>query len=379
VGCGLVALMLASLTSLSSAAEPSESNAQIQKRLDALESELTDLKIENQKTEPVRTFTAKNFRFGGFGETVFTSLIGHGPNRNSVNETEGSLFISADITDKTRFFSETEFEHNSALIDGNTPGRHFGTEGDNVGLEIAEVTHDFSNAFSLKVGRMITPFGIINVEHFEPSLIQHDKPQFLREVSDTEITMFDLQVRGLDAIGRFSPFTDHHIKLESYAGTVRTDPNKIAGGGRQSWSFPNDRVTLGFSQQAGTRDERTFVTLGEDLKISYKKFTLKSEAAQTSFTGHSITAFYVQPLYFLTPRWGVFGQVDYLDNVLNKTDDIIDPIKKYEYTTGVNFLPISNVRLRGEVTVHDYQGNTGTFAGVSRDYVSVQTSVVVSW
>jgi|GEM_PF-2432901 len=350
----------------------------MQKQIDTLQDSLDGLRLEGEKEEPIRSFSAKNFHLGGWINESLESIQASGSDRYGVNESEVSLLASVDVDAHTRVFLDLQFDRALELENSNTAERRYGAYEDSVAIEIAQISHDFSDRFGIRAGQLIAPFGIINVEHFDPVLLQHQLPQFLRDQPDEPFGMFDDIVQGIDTYGNFNIPGGHRFNWEAYAASLQSDTNKLGGGGRQAWTFPG-HVTIGSSQQAGNREGHPFLTLGQDVKIGDKKFVLKAESAQTLITGSNLYTWYVQPAYSLTDKWIVFYQADYFSNALNRTEGVLDPIKQYEHTLGVNFLPIKNIRMRAEVADHHYVGDTRRYLEKSRDFISLQTSITVSF
>ncbi|AZZ35513.1 hypothetical protein CIK05_01415 [Bdellovibrio sp. qaytius] len=92
--------------------------------------------------------------------------------------------------------------------------------------------------------------------------------------------------------------------------------------------------------------------------------------------------YYFEPyMKFAADEWLVFLNAEYIDT-LERTDIIThkpDPVKKWQYGGGFNWLPIPNARLRLTYLYHDYIDETDTIAGQKRDYNVIDFSTAVAF
>lgn len=354
--------------------------------------QLQDAMLKDSQTKQVKTFLSDRINLGGFITPSFSTIFGKDTEtQTSFDDTHFDLLVSADIRDNLRAFANLLVEFESEFENQNAPWREF--EGRETEFELANawVEYRFKDYLKLQSGRFITPFGIINRDYFSPLLLQHRKPQGLRFLmGDNSFTLFELESTGLQISGDFA-FANQKFGYNSYLSSVATNVNSVGGGGRLSWTLPGEIATLGVSDQTGKRADQRYNTVGADLLLKWKSFTVKNEFIKGFIDGaDDQTSFYVQPSYsLLSNKFVLFGQVDYLDDTLGVTtvdDDqdedtaaVADLIKKYEYTVGVNYLPWAILRARLEFTWNDYQGATATLGGENRDYFGVQASATVSF
>lgn len=207
---------------------------------------------------------------------------------------------------------------------------------------------------------------------------------------ESTFVLFDDHVDGLQFFGTF-PAGGHTIGYHAYVATVGSDVGQVGGGGRLFWSLPKEYLTIGVSNQTAQRAGQTYSALGGDVEFKWHNFRLIGEYVRGIIEGAADqSAFYVQPSYgFFDGRFVLFGEVDYLNDTLGvrtvdhdqdeDTDAIADPIKKWTYTAGVNYLPWTFLRMRLEGSLHNYTGSTATLGGLNRDYYSVELSATVSF
>lgn len=362
----------------------------LNKRVEALEeTQQATLQAEQQAVIP---FTAKRIHLGGFSTASFNSHFGKDTSKEYAFElVHMDLLISADVTEKLQFFSDIHFGFENHFENSNAAWRRYGEQEINAELQMVWMKYHFQDYFVVQFGRMIAPFGILNIEHFEPLFLKRQKPQFLRHLEGgSNFILFDDHANGLVFSGTFSA-GEHTLGYYSYVGTVKSDTRQVGGGGRLFWSLPKELIRIGVSNQTAQRGGQTYSALGGDLEIKWHRFRLIGEFVRGIIQGAAgQTTFYAQPSYkFFDGKFVVFGQVDYLDDTLGTrtvdhdqdetTAAIADPIKKWEYTAGVNYLPWPFLRTRLEGVLHDYRGSTATLGGLNRDYYSAEFSATVSF
>lgn len=352
----------------------------LKKRVEGLEKGQREALLQGQ-SGGVKPFTARNITIGGFSSTTFEAIFGKSTKtQKTFRKFDVDLLISAEITDKLKFFTDLGATHQVDFNNQNAPFRSFDAFETRFTLDIASTEYRFYDSLVLSFGRMLTPFGIINVERYEPLLLSIRRPAALR--------LFSSRVQGLQLSGSISQGS-HRIGYSGYVSSFSNDTQSVGGGGRLFWTFPGEQVTLGISNETAQRDGMTFGALGGDLKVKWGEFVLRSEYIRRINKGAAAgTGYYVQPSYgFFDGRWILFGQVDFLDDTLGtrkvdadqnpKTPDVADPIKQFVYTGGINYLPWPFLRTRLEFNAHDYRSATLDLG--NRDYYSTELSATVSF
>jgi hypothetical protein len=141
-------------------------------------------------------------------------------------------------------------------------------------------------------------------------------------------------------------------------------------GSRVWWRSSRDQVHLGISSQTASRGSTSYTSVGPDLRLHFPGVTFISEIVKSLGDGTQPWSAHFEPEFEFFKQsviCYVFG--DYLEDPFNKTGaSISDPIKKWEYGTGVNWLPTSFTRLRLGIAYNDYVGSTAVPSGRDRDY-----------
>jgi hypothetical protein len=154
------------------------------------------------------------FTLGGYGEAHANFEEGASGDQFDIHRVV--LYLGYDFSDWIKFHSETEIEH--ALVSSESDGE----------LLLEQIYLDFllSDALNVRVGRILTPLGIINKKHEPPSFYGVERPSFDRVIIPT--TWFS------DGAGVFGSLTPS-LKYEAYVvggldGSGFADLNGIRGG-----------------------------------------------------------------------------------------------------------------------------------------------------
>jgi hypothetical protein len=215
----------------------------ISARLEALEEELLELQLKQSEKTPVTAFDSIRLDFGGFITQTFTSTFaGDSPSRSLFDQTNLELLIGADITENDSFFAAVGFLRQADLINeasaADINGRRFAAHANRIPGIIMWGKHDFDELLDVTYGRMITPWGIINREHFPPVLMNLNQPQYLRNVQPGNLfggnTFIPNFIDGVQAHGsKF--FGDHQAEYFTYVANFDgggTDASDFLVGGR---------------------------------------------------------------------------------------------------------------------------------------------------
>ena len=158
-------------------AQPSWADDDVNQRIDTLEKELLELKalLKDQAAAQVETLEAidsqaqlvksieqktsgtKDTYIGGYGELNWANF--DGDKKDEFDVQRFIVFLGHSFSDKTRMFSEIEFEH--AQVKG-------GEDGGEVAMEQAYIEHTIKPGLNLKAGLQIVPLGLINEYHEPP-------------------------------------------------------------------------------------------------------------------------------------------------------------------------------------------------------------------
>lgn len=136
------------------------------------------------KDSPLRKFT-----IGGYGE--MHANFGEGGSADQFDIHRLVLYLGYDFTDWITLHTETEIEH-AYVSDGS---------GGELALEQAYVDFRTSDALSLRIGRVLTPLGIVNKTHEPPTFNGVERPSFARYIIPTTWSSDGMGVFGSPASG----------------------------------------------------------------------------------------------------------------------------------------------------------------------------------
>ena len=204
-----------------------------------------------------------------------------------------NLYIAKNLTNTVRMFSEVRFSYLpngwaqlgtntvvSTLVDDYT---EFGKTFKWGGLEIQRVYLEWSITpwLQLRVGQFLTPYGIWNVDHGSPTLIQVARPYVIAR------SLFPERQTGFELRGRIPLSSEHavgyHLTLSNGFGPVSEyrdlDDNKAIGA-RAYWVYEGlGQLTIGASGFVGTdADAQLTVGLDANGKVKYgEKVNMKAD------------------------------------------------------------------------------------------------------
>jgi hypothetical protein len=372
----------------------------ISARLEALEEELLELQLKQSEKTPVTAFDSMRLDFGGFITQTFTSVFnGDGPSRSSFDQTNLEFLIGADVTERDSFFAAIGFLRQADLINegsaSDVNGRRFAAHANRIPGIIMWGKHDFDQLLDVTYGRMITPWGIINREHFPPVLLNLNQPQYLRNVQPGNLfggnTFIPNFVDGVQAHGsKF--YGDHQAEYFTYITNfdgAGADAADLISGARLQWTLPNNLASIGGSYQNGARagagaQKAHYDAWGLDVLVNYKGFQLKTEYIRTNERGGTSTngnasiagkeSWYIQPAY-TTGKTIVFYRWDVIDTNLDIGNDAS---QQTEHVFGVNYLWAPTIRLRAEYVLNRFDLKKDT-SGNDRAYDNIQLSITTSF
>lgn len=348
----LTALLAAPLCAASSEQQLQEAL----ERIDQLEAGMAELNARTGNRALAKAFDGLSLDIGGFLHTAYTAIDGENGNADSFNRQNFELLISADLATGWRAFFAGGFLRESddpfaAENGGSADSPQFDTNNRTPQI-IAWVDYQHNEALNLRLGRMVTPHGIINIEHFPATLLDAEQPQFLRPFSGD--TLFPNFGTGAQLYGQFYLGEEVHTEYSLYVTNHSEAPQQEQFGGRVAVGLLDRALEIGLNYADGQRADGTignpnYELHGVDLLIDKGRFQLKSEYydVRENVTGGTDDrhAFYVQPAFRLTDQWTAFYRHDVLK---------VNGVETEENLVGVNFLPASVVRLRATYTRKDF-------------------------
>jgi len=349
---------LASLKLNAGAAQPA-SGGDVTQRLDALEEQLFDLEERVGDRAVVHAFDGLALDIGGFITQTYTVALGEDSNESSPNQTLFELLIKAQVTEDWSIFLAQGFLREADLDFSDRRNPTFRSSANRVPQIIAWTNYKISDALELQFGRFVTPHGIINIEHFPPVLLDINQPQFLRPFSGA--TIFPNFLLGGQAHGKLFMGADDQdiLQYNAYVGMFAAEPEDVLAGARVAYTFSDLGLTIGANYAHGRRQKgdsslgnlsivgalskttNDYNTVGVDVLIDKGALLWKNELFY-SFEENGAEdriAFYTQPAWRINDKWIAFYRFDFLDPGQGIGEGI-------EHMVGVNFLPISTIRLR---------------------------------
>lgn len=179
------------------------SNDELQRRIDVLSEEITNLKAHQMgvtKNESVYGlgrsaskvyFVPQGLSIGAYGEVVYTSYASENQDGDSVSKDPQSeaqrlvLYVGYKFNDKFVFNSEIEIEHV-----------------DEIYAEFMYVDYLHSNELNGRFGLMLLPLGFVNMQH-EPTMF----PSVNRPLTEKYLIPSTWRENGLGAFGALGDFT----------------------------------------------------------------------------------------------------------------------------------------------------------------------------
>ncbi len=367
------------------------SNAELEERVADVEEMVFDLDDKVGSETIANAFDASNLDIGGFFNTAYTYVDGESGSAHGWNRQNFELLIRADLNEQWSAFFAGGF-----LREGNVS---FNDDGDatlnevgerrepefsiNAGVPggtgnpqiIAWVNYKHDDAFNLKLGRMITPHGIINIEHFPATLLDQEQPLFLRPFSGQ--TMFPNFTTGGQAHGRFF-FGDNTLSYNTYIASSQGAIEEEIYGGRLAYEFGDLGATVGINAATGSRTEGAdgdYDLVGADLLIDKGHILWKSEVFATDEENAAgRLGFYTQPAWRFNDKWVGFYRYDFLDDGANAVTAIPDNAGNVtEHMIGLNYLPIPSVRMRLTGTRREYD-STGVIGDAEANIFQFSTT-----
>ncbi len=338
-------------------------------RIAALEDMFLDMDERVGTRGLVQAFDAISIDIGGFLTQSLTVVKGGGSSDASFNNTQFELLIAAQITEEVSFFVAQGFLR-EADVDFTTPSMPFFRKSAvRDPLIISWANYKHSDAVQVRVGRFVTPQGIINIEHFPPVLLDINQPMFLRPFSGN--TIFPNFLSGAQVHGKFflGEGGEDVLSYVVFSGAFTgSDADDFISGGRVQLVLGDSGFTVGGNFTHGHRTAmpgslgnmsivpggslttNDYNVGGADLLYDKGAILWKTEYFYSGEQGNEDrTAFYTQPGYRVNDKWIVFYRYDYLDPGQGLEQST-------EHMVGFNFLPVSTVRIRAVYIRKEFKG-----------------------
>lgn len=387
-----IIILISILISCSLHAATDQELEELKKRIEDLETQQAQL-LETV-TEPrnnVGSFLNDNLTLGGFFDGGYNFITGPDTKTQWVNNSNAlGLNLAADFGGKYRFV--TQFvslfqapllnEHNdpNATVVNLPESREYETYTTLSVITQGYIEYNFNRMFNLQGGVGYIPFGYA-LQLREPVLyVRKNGPQLVRLNQRLVNNLWS----GFHLYGSKAQGTREY-GYNLYTFTPTRQAHFIGLGGRSWVSLNDERFIGGLSAQIAKNEDETYKTVGLDGRLDFYPFQVRSEFAQliSKEVEDSWTA-YVEPGYWIYNEevlLYVFG--DYIFGANNETGlgtiKLADPIQKWEYGMGLNWLPTSFTRIRFGITYNDYVGSNSRPQGLQRDYVGVDMSAGVAF
>jgi len=347
-------------------AAPAMAAPTLEEKIDQLSRELDELRqqMARQETQQKSAHGSDGqSSFGGYGELHFNSL----DSKDEIDFHRFVLFFGHRFDERTRFFSEVEFEH------ANTKDTADGTGAGEVELEQAYIDFDLTDAHTARAGLFLVPVGILNETHEPPTFYGVE-----RNPVETNIIPTTWWEGGLGLNGRLGEAFGYDLALTSGLKVPTTGSNAYkVRNGRQKVAQADANnaaatVRLKWTGAPGTELAATVVrqddiaqgtvadgvsgaaTLWEaHAALTRGDFGLRALYAQWDLDGTGPKAvgrdkqkgWYVEPSYKLTPKLGVFARYNEWDNEAGDAT----ASKKKQTDFGLNYWPHERVVLKADI------------------------------
>jgi len=340
--------------------------------------------------------TNNEVSIGGYGEYRYKKYSGYKNTtsdiyNNNLNKGEFNIvrfvpYIGFKFNDWIVMNTEIEFEDGGARSD-DTKNYKYAI------VEFSYIDFLISDSFALRIGHILTPMGLINLNHEPTSFLTTDRPAV-----ETYIIPSTWHTNGILAHGKVDD-------LEYYAGVITSPDSDHFGdaesrfiqqgrlGARQftdSFSFVarvtynvGDGLNVGgsamFGQSEGSESGVDTTVSMAEIHASYKNHGFDIQALATfgelggdvselsteddvsiaqSVNGQYITVGYdLLSMLKFNHKGYLFGEVERLDMDANSDTQYVDNNRFFEYTVGFSYFPDPKVVLKTDYKLRDYGSN----------------------
>lgn len=362
----------------------------MQDEIKLLREQVAEIQTQQARmSQSTQTLLARSLSLGGFFENSATELWGAAtPTQFIADHHRLGINLNAELNDNFRLVTQVAYgftyslqnEHNNTAHSSSSIPlqREYGSLSSGVLLSQAYAEYSTSNRFRIMSGMGYSPFGYA-FQVREPILFMKRRgPQLLRTNGVLGVVIADPFWEGVNFL--YSPSSCWNFNL--YSNTGLDHSGRMGGGLRIEYT--ENQLAVGVSGQASGQDDGYYRSVGAHFKFESRRVGFLGEWAKNFTNVGSPDSFYLQPyLYFYERRWTIFAMADYLRNPLGVTNigtsSVNDPYIKWEYSLGFVYRVIEPLRLRWEITRHDYVGETAFVNGDDRDYFSTTISTGVSF
>jgi hypothetical protein len=386
-----------------------ESNAELLAKLEYLQQQIDELKLQLEQTQTQAVETdakveavaeviesgspqvaeTRRTTIGGYGELHYNNLSAEDPSHDveAIDFHRFVLFFGHEFNDKTRFYSELELEHSFvADTGGDTPGE--------VELEQAFIEFDLRPGLYARGGLFLVPVGILNETHEPPTFYGVE-----RNNVESIIVPSTWWEAGAGLNGRWGFSWDWDLALTSglqmpttgsNAFRVRSGRQKVAKALASDGAITGRLRYLGIpgllaavtvqyqfdpSQAANDGlDDGTLVEAHFDFRRG--SFGLRALFAHWDFSGDAVeaagadsqTGWYIEPSYRLNNRLGFYTRFEDVDAAREQ-----DKFSQWEL--GLNWWPSANVVVKFDY--RDRSHDLGTERG--RDFTGIDLGLGYSF
>lgn len=317
----------------------------------------------------VQSFDAFKLEFGGFitTEAFWYDADQGGDDGLSFNAARLNLILKGEVCEDVTFFTAFGLHNSGELVFSNPADPDCDSfSGTYDRLFVAWANWAYSETMQLQWGLFVTPLGIVNVEQWDPLLLDHNKPQYLRPFDGS--TIFPNHLLGFNAHGRWYVGDAENMALEynAFLGVFQEHMKAMHFGARLALVLMEQGMTIGFNYIHGTRRSSSgsvghmtfaqsdsgpseFDAAGLDFLWDHGSMLFKGAYFVSSecFGGIDLSSrvtWYVQPAYRVNDNWVVFYRYDYL-----RGGEVTSSMYRgSEHVIGVNWIPCPTIRVRLE-------------------------------
>ncbi|MBI5460962.1 MAG: porin [Gammaproteobacteria bacterium] len=306
---------------------------------------------------------AERTKIGGYGELHYNNLEGEGgaSDKDEIDLHRVVLFFGHEFNERTRFFSEIEYEHANTEANGV------------VELEQAYIDFDLTDTQHARAGMFLLPVGIMNETHEPPTFYGVERNPVEKNIvpvtwSAGGASLFGELGRGFSYDlaaheGLNTSAANDYLVREGRQSTSEADASNLAYTARLKWTgMPGVELAASLNRQTdltqGADSSAGSANLFETHGIfSRGPFTLKALYAQWDLDGSGPAAigadeqsgWYVEPSYKLNDQWGVFTRYNLWDNAAGDSTGS----EKKQWDVGMNFWPHPDVVVKADYQQQD--------------------------
>lgn len=284
-----------------------------------------------------------HIRINGYSNFEFEKQVdeeGFGDKHGSFDADQLDLVFNIQASDRIRVAVDLSWEHGTATEDNRG----------NQALEYGFVEYTVSDAFKIRAGKMLTPFGIFNEMHTaKPAFLTVKEAASLNKTDrivadayrfyprwgagvgfhgDVVVGGKDLTYDVLVANGEqdhTNPFEEDDNSVKSFTGRVRFEPSEHLRFGN-SFYFDKDSTSFG-----------RIISDGVELEVQWSRLRVWSEAAMGFLENPKgvrtkQVSFYVQPSWHFNKGITPYVRIERVDPSADVPDD-----HGWDFIVGINW------------------------------------------